>query len=144
MIVWTYQGIEVKEAPQKAKAFVYLLEFDDGTKYVGKKNLHSTRRKKVIGKKRKVVTTSESNWKTYNSSSQEVKTKLKSGDKLIKREIIRWCYTLGEATYWEAYWQFQWGVLLDSNWLNRWISVRLYKQNMKDTDDTDNTGQPSG
>lgn len=144
MIPWSYEGTIVKEAPEGAKAFVYLLEFEDGTLYLGKKNLHSTRRKRVVGKKRRTVTTSESNWKSYLSSSQEVKSKLKAGNKLVKREIVRWCFTLGEATYWEAYYQFQHHVLLSGDWLNKWISVRIYKQALKEKDDTDNIGKPSG
>lgn len=132
MIPWSYEGAHIKEAPEGAKAFVYLLIFEDGTKYLGKKNLHSTRRKRVVGKKRRAVTTSESNWRTYLSSSQEVKSKLKAGDKLVRREILRWCYTLGEATYFEAYHQFQEHVLLSGDWLNKWISVRIYKQTLKE------------
>lgn len=140
MIPWTHEGAIVTEAPKDAKAFVYLLVFEDNTKYIGKKNLHSIRRKREVGKKRRTVTTSESNWKSYLSSSQEVKAKIKSGDKLVKREILRWCYTLGEATYYEAFFQFQEHVLLSGDWLNKWISVRLYKSTLKEKNDTDNTG----
>lgn len=122
----------MEEHPVGAKAFVYLLEFADGTKYIGKKNLYSTRRKKVTGKTRRVVTTTESDWKKYLSSSTEVKAKIKAGDKLVKREILQWCDTVGSASYFEAYWQFTEHVLLSAEWLNKWISVRIYKQKLKE------------
>jgi len=132
MIPWSYQGNPVDIHPDNVKAFVYLMVFADGTKYIGKRNLYSTRRKKVPGKTRRVVTTSENDWRKYLSSSKEVKTKLKAKDKLITREIIRWCYTLGEATYWELHEQMTNHVLLSDTWLNRWVSARIYKQNLKD------------
>lgn len=132
MIPWSHEGVTVKDHPADAKAFVYLLEFADGSKYLGKKNLQSTRRKKVPGKVRRVVTTTESDWKKYLSSSTEVKAKIKAGDKLVKREVLQWCDTVGGASYWEAYWQFMEHVLLSTEWLNRWISVRIYKQKLKE------------
>jgi hypothetical protein len=131
MIPWTYEGTVVTEAPEGAKAFVYYMEFQDGTKYIGKKGLTSTRRKKVVGKTRRQVNVSESNWKVYLSSSSEVKAKLKTGDTLVRREILRWCYSAGEATYWELYEQMVNHVLLSGDWLNRWISIRLYGSTLK-------------
>lgn len=127
MIPWSYEGEVVNEYPENAKAFVYRLEFADGYTYWGKKNLESIRRKKLAGKTRRVTTISESNWKTYLSSSVEVKARLKAGDKLITREIIRWCYSIAEGSYWEAWYQFVNHVLLDIKSLNKWISIKTYR-----------------
>lgn len=126
MIVWTYKGKAVKDPPVGSKAFVYYLEFEDGSKYIGKKNLESVRRKRTEGSTRRKKIVSESNWRTYLSSSTEVKSKIKAGDKLIKREILRWCPTTGCANYWELYYQVVNNVLCDLKYLNKWISVKIY------------------
>lgn len=131
MIPWHYKGKPVAEHPKDAVAFVYLLVFEDGSKYVGKKGLVSTRRKKLAGKARRTVTKSESNWKVYRSSSDEVKAKIKVGDKLVTREILRWCYSLAEATYWELYEQMVNHVLLNDHWLNKWVAARVYGSSVK-------------
>ena len=137
MIPWTYEDKVVTEAPKDAKAFVYYLEFADGSKYIGKKNLHSTRRKKVTGKTRRVITITESNWKKYFSSSDEVKARIKAGEQLVRREVIRWCDTTGEASYWEAYEMFTRHVLLSITYLNKWISIKTYKRLGKDESSTE-------
>jgi len=126
-IPWSYEGKPVTESPKDAVAFVYLLEFADGSKYIGKKGLVSTRKKKLVGKTKRQITRTESNWKSYMSSSDVVKAKLKAGEKLVKREIIRWCYSLAESTYFELYHQMVNHVLLSDLWLNKWIAARVYK-----------------
>jgi hypothetical protein len=124
---WKYGNKVVKEHPIDAVAFVYYLEFSDGTKYIGKKSLFSTRKKKVIGKTRRVVTVSSSNWRTYMSSSDVVKGKLKAGDRLAKRNILHWCTTLGCATYLELKEQVDRNVLCDPLYLNKWISAKVMR-----------------
>lgn len=131
MIPWHYKGKPVAEHPKEAVAFVYLLVFKDGTKYIGKKGLVSTRRKKLAGKTRRTVTKSESNWKSYLSSSDEVKARIKAGDELVTREILRWCSGLAEATYWELYEQMVRHVLLSDNYINKWVAARIYGSSLK-------------
>jgi len=127
VIPWSFNGKIINKHPENAKAFVYYLEFSDGMHYYGKKNLESVRRKKLAGKTKRVVTVSESNWRVYLSSSTEVKARIKSGDKLVKREIIRWCFSTSEATYWELWYQMVNHVLLDIKSLNKWISAKMYR-----------------
>lgn len=127
MIPWSFEGKAVSSHPEGAKAFVYRLEFANGDYYHGKKNLESVRRKKLVGKTRRVTTISESNWKSYLSSSTEVKARLKAGDKLTKREILRWCYSTSEATYFELWYQMVNHVLLDIKSLNKWVSAKIYR-----------------
>lgn len=127
MIPWSYENKNVSAPPKDAKAFVYLLEFADGKLYIGKKNLESTRRKKIAGKSRRQVVVSESNWRNYLSSSLEVKAKIKNGDVLVKREILKWCTSTAEATYWELYEQVTRHVLCDMHYLNKWISAKIFR-----------------
>ena len=126
-IPWKYNGKIVKEPPEGAIAFVYYLEFEDGHRYIGKKNLWSTSRKKVPGRKNRKVTRKESNWRTYLSSSEYVKEKLKNGEKLVKREILHWAYSLSESTYIEAKLQFHHEVLCNPLFLNKNITCKILR-----------------
>jgi hypothetical protein len=142
LIPWTYKDKPVDIPPESSVAFVYLMQFEDGTKYIGKKQLTSKRKVKVAGKVRKKVTVSESNWRSYLSSSTEVKDKIKIGHKLKSREILHWCYSLGEASYKEAELQFKHRVLLSDDWINKWIYIKIYKSTLKErieNDKEDNT-----
>ena len=127
MIPWSYEGEELKELPEGTESFVYLLQFESGHCYIGKKNTKSTRRKKVSGKSRRTVTISESNWRTYLSSSIEVKQRIKNGEQLVRREILVLCDTVGAASYHEARLQFEHAVLCSDMYLNKWINVKVYR-----------------
>lgn len=129
MIPWSYEGETIKEVPAGMLAFVYqiTLLLSDGTNrfYIGKKNFFSTRRKKVIGKTRRSVTVSESNWRVYNGSSDLLKSLVKDGATIIDRKILVLCETIGGASYHEARLQFEYSVLCSDNYLNKWINVRV-------------------
>jgi hypothetical protein len=127
VIGWTYQEEEFDSIPEGALAFVYYLEFEDGTKYVGKKNFYSTSRKRQPGKSRRTVTVRESNWKSYLSSSETVKSKLKAGEKLVRREVLHLCKTLGQATYMELHEQVQRNVLCNPEYLNGLIYAKVMR-----------------
>jgi len=127
MLSWKYKRKIVKEVPAGYEAFVYLLVFEDGTKYIGKKAFYSVRRTKVKGRMRRTVVKKESDWQTYMSSSDIVKEKLKNGEKLVKREILHLCTTRGEATYLEIKEMFLRDVLCHSDYLNLNIMGKLFK-----------------
>jgi len=124
---WTYKNKKITALPDKVEAFVYLITFEDGTKYVGKKNATSTQRKKVPGQLRRKVVVQESNWRDYLSSSAVVKDKITAGDKIKKREIIHMCYSKGEATYMEVVEMILRNVLCDPLYLNKNILSRFFK-----------------
>lgn len=124
---WVYKGKKVVNLPEGTEAFVYLLVFQDGTKYIGKKNTTSTRRVKVKGRVRRKVVTTESNWREYLSSSKVVKSKIEAGDKLASKEVLHMCSTKGQATYLEVYEMFLRDVLCDSLYLNLNILSRFFK-----------------
>lgn len=128
MIPWVFKGNNITSVPEGVKAFVYLLEIKYKRKtyrYIGYKNFYSITRKRTAGKTRRTVVTKESNWKTYLSSSEHVKTMLKDGGVLSKREIIHMCRTKGEAMYLELKEQVLRDVLCDDTYLNRWINVKI-------------------
>lgn len=64
--------------PASAVGFVYrIINMSTGKSYIGKKQFWSRTRKSVKGKKRKQTIISESNWKEYTSSSNQVNEDIK-------------------------------------------------------------------
>ncbi len=92
--------------------------------------LNKEEKAKRKGKKRKIMV--EKNWKTYWGSSINVdKDILKYGIDKFKKEIIFLCFNKWELAYYEAKEQFTRDVLLDDNYYNGWIRLKLPKQRKK-------------
>ena len=89
--------------------FCYLLtDLENGKQYIGRKYFYSIRKKKGIRKKVK----SESDWKSYYSSSKKVKQiVLESGHNRFKREILSLFIKKGQVNYNETKLLFQHNVL---------------------------------
>lgn len=82
---------------RKVAAFVYKIEFSDGSFYVGQKRLF-----KGIKDAKKINSKSvESNWREYQSSSTEVKSRIESGEKFTKT-ILAVFPTYAEAIHCET------------------------------------------
>ena len=84
---WTYKGSTFTTADIDDKfGFVYrITNLQSGKQYIGRK--YFTQRRKPRGGKRRV--TSESDWKRYYGSSEELKRDRKLlGNDLFKREIL--------------------------------------------------------
>jgi hypothetical protein len=138
---WLYNGKPVEEIDDKYIGFVYLIEnLVTGKKYIGKKltKFSKTSTKTVVlkngtKKKKKVRTKVDSDWKTYWSSSDEVKKDVKElGEDNFKREILHFCLTKGTATYYEAKLQFQHEVLeYPDLWYNGQIQCRIHRSHIK-------------
>ena len=120
-IEWTYQGSKDFEVPELAIGFVYRIDVI-GTPfyYYGKKNLTSTR-----GRGKKKVT-KESTWRTYESSSKEIKELIKAGKK-IKKEILEFAYSKSELTLLETKQIICNGCLEDTDCLNRWVALKVWQ-----------------
>ena len=98
---WYYQGAAFTSNDiGDFFGFVYrITNIQTGKQYIGRK--YFTQRRKPRGGKRKV--TSESDWKKYYGSSDELKTDVKAlGKHLFKREIISLHSTLGQVNYEET------------------------------------------
>jgi hypothetical protein len=132
---WTYNDLPVTdEMIEGKKAFVYIIEnLTTGKKYVGKKRLQIKRSKKPLkGKKRRRITYAESDWRTYWGSNDLLNEHVKElGEEKFTRKILRLCTNLAESSYWEAHYQFQYGVLLSDDWYNSWISVRVTENHLR-------------
>ena len=98
---WTYQGTTFTSNDiNDFFGFVYrITNLQSGKQYIGRK--YFTQRRKPRGGKRRV--TSESDWKKYYGSSDELKRDRKLlGNNLFKREIISLHTTLGKVNYEET------------------------------------------
>ena len=102
---WLYQGTAfTSDDIDDFFGFVYrITNLQNGKQYIGRKYFYQKRKPK--GGKRKV--TSESNWKKYYGSSDELKEEIKKvGKDTFKREIISLHKTLGQVNYEETRQQF--------------------------------------
>jgi hypothetical protein len=136
---WIYQHKEFTEdmIPDGAVGFVYQMDVIlDGERksYIGKKNffadvktklskkaLSTDKRKKTYKRVRKIV------YQNYYSSNETLKAAHKAGV-IIKRTILKICYSKTELSYQEVKYQFMCEVLEKDIWLNANILGRFYKQ----------------
>jgi len=110
---WTYQGTTFTSNDiNDFFGFVYrITNLQSGKQYIGRK--YFTQRRKPRGGKRRV--TSESDWKKYYGSSEELKRDRKLlGNSCFKREIISLHTTLGKVNYEETRQLFLNNVLTES------------------------------
>ena len=128
---WIYKG-EVFLEPGDNYGFVYIITNKiDNRQYIGKKFFWSIRRKQVKKVRRRVTT--ESDWKTYWSSSDELQADVQRlGVENFTREIIHLCPNKGTANYLEAKEQFTRSVLENKDlWYNSWISVKVMRSHIR-------------
>lgn len=94
--------------PANYEGFIYYVVDRASNKfYIGKKQFHSTTRKKIPGRKNRKVIKKESNWREYISSSSYLKDAIKEkGLSSFEFYIVDLYKTRGGLTYAEAYYQF--------------------------------------
>jgi len=132
--MWTYNGKEfTTEMIEDYVGFVYLVTFDDGMKYIGKKKFWSkVTRPPLKGKKRKRRSLKESDWKTYCGSSEAVKELIEeNGLDSVKREILHLCKGAGELSYMELHEQMARHVLLRDDYHNGIVQCRIHHSHVK-------------
>lgn len=135
--MWFYNGKEFNPAEFDSSdlaGFVYLItDLSNGKKYVGKKNLWSTRRLRPLkGQKRRRVKKLESDWRDYFGSNEEVKLLVENeGRERFKREILRLCKSKGEMTYFEMKEQIDREVLFRDDYYNEFIGGKIHSKHLK-------------
>jgi hypothetical protein len=98
-------------------------------KYIGKKQCVTVlKRKPLKGKTKKRHEKVETDWKSYTSSSRELNEDIiKYGKDKFTFEIIRICESKFELAYFEAKLQFEREVLLNEQYYNGIINLRVSK-----------------
>ena len=145
---WKYKNKIISEINDMKKyepnvwGFVYMMTLRDKKsneikyQYIGKKNIYS-KRKRNFGKKEILqmkdkrskkyeYVISESNWKSYISSNNFIKTNHNSFN--ISREIILFSTNDMDLKYKEAKEIICQNALEDDNFLNEGLSIRKFKQ----------------
>jgi Kyanoviridae NAD synthetase len=141
MSPWLYlNGTEVQETDfGEANSFVYVItNLLDNRRYFGKKRLQFVRRKRVKGRSNRRIVRRPSDWKDYWGSSDELKSDVaRLGSEAFKREIIRLCLSLSEASYYELKYQMDNDVLLHPDkFYNAYVGGRISRKQLgvKDND----------
>jgi len=126
---WIYKG-EIVENFGNHIGFVYMITcLRTNKRYIGKKNFYFAKTKQVKGKKKRFKV--ESDWKDYYGSNDELNQHVKIlGEKNFQREILRFCSSKGEMSYFEAKYQFQYDVLENDQFYNSWISCKIHKKHL--------------
>lgn len=130
---WVYKGKKIStidDVPVGTLGFVYvIINEKNGKKYIGKKILGSVRRLPPLkGQKRVRRVWKESNWQKYTGSNKLLNEEIKAKGVEIKREILRWCATKREMTYYEAKLQFQNEVLENEQYYNDNILGKFFRK----------------
>ena len=131
--MWTFNDEEYNITPEEYQGFVYqITELHTNKKYIGKKNFWKPKTLPITkSRKRRVRTRTESDWKEYYGSSDEVRRLVESrGQDKFKREIIRLCKTKGEMSYYEAKMQFDNDVLFREDYYNNFIGCKIHAKHL--------------
>ena len=131
--MWYYNEKEYDETPEEYQGFVYqITELDTSKMYIGKKNFWKPKTLPKNSKRsRRIRTRTESDWRTYFGSSEEVKLLIEEkGEDNYKREILRLCRTKGEMSYYEAKLQFEKDVLLSDEYYNNFIGCKIHSRHL--------------
>lgn len=130
--MWIYKNKVFEEVPANAYGYVYLITNNlTGRKYIGKKLFWFRKTKVVKGKKKRLKV--ESDWRDYWSSSDEVKSDVKTiGEINFTREILHICQNKGTCNYLEAKEQMLRGVLESDLYYNAQIQCRVHRTHIKE------------
>ena len=135
---WIYQNkmFTDEHIPDGSVGFVYQMSaIIDGkvVSYIGKKNFYASVKtklsKKAMPTDKRLKTykrVTKTSYQNYYSSNDVLKKAHKDGV-VIKRDILKICYSKNELTYQEVKHQFLLGVLESDLYLNGNILGRFYK-----------------
>jgi hypothetical protein len=136
-----YDSIE--KFPENCIGFVYkITNIRSGKFYIGKKSLWSNQKKALTKKElaeqsgpgrkpTKKLVTKETNWLDYWGSNKGLLGEIQEqGVDVYHREILKFCYSKKELTYWEVHFQCVEGVLLSELSYNDNILAKFFRRDL--------------
>jgi hypothetical protein len=126
--------ISGEDWPDDCFGFIYeICNTKTGKRYIGKKQVQKIiKRAPLKGKKNKRHIITESDWKTYTGSCNELNLEIdRQGKSDFAFTILKFCYNKWELAYYEAELQFKLGVLLKDNYYNGIINCRVGRKPKK-------------
>jgi len=148
-VPWRCNGDRNVLTPEWAIGFVYVIAhklLGREIVYVGKKMLHSTRRKR-IGVREKAATKTrktfkvekkDSNWAEYWGSSKTLHVAREKGEGTWTRTIVQWCYSKKNLSYEECRWQMLMQVMNKpsyndhiGNWYAQDIHIGVWRESQQ-------------
>jgi len=141
-VPWKFNGGRDTVVPDYAVGFIYVIThklMGREIVYVGKKQLHSTRRKR-IGVREKAATKTrktfkvekkDSDWQNYWGSSKTLHAARETGEGTWTRTIVEWCYSKKNMSYCETKWQFEMKVMKYPSYndhIGNWYAMDIDKE----------------
>lgn len=129
-INWFYQGKEIKsinDCEPDALGFIYeITNLSNNKKYLGRKTIRKPNYTSGVNKGK-----SKGNYvfTTYCGSSKSLLEDIKSGN-TYKKEIIRWCYSKAELTYYESQAIYCSDSLIREDFYNFWCKSTVYSRHL--------------
>ena len=132
---WLYREQEIESPPDKMYGFAYVITDDKGRIYIGKKAFTHRKKTKLskkarAGTRKKIqIKNVDSGWQSYWGSCKPLLAYIaeRGGTEGFKREIIKFCKTKQDLTFWETAFLFANEVLFRKDCWNSHILSRFFK-----------------
>lgn len=127
---WFFDGKEIKsidDCDPKALGFIYeITNITKNKRYLGRKTIKKPNYTSGVNKGK-----SKGNYPftAYCGSSKSLLEDIKNGDK-YEKNILRWCYSKAELTYYESQAIYCSGSLLDDSYYNFWCKATVYSKHL--------------
>lgn len=142
-IMWEYNNRTFFSIPENAIGFIYLITNKVDKKiYIGRKMLISNRKKRLTKKekllpqnKRKTFKREikETDWNNYWSSSTDLISDVKKiGVDNFSREILLFCKTKTDVSFYETYFQIKYNILFVNSYNKHLANTKFYKGKVND------------
>ena len=129
-INWFFQGKEIKSinnCEPNALGFIYeITNLSNNKRYLGRKTIRKPNYTSGVNKGK-----SKGNYvfTNYCGSSKSLLEDIKNGD-VYKKEIIRWCYSKAELTYYESQAIYCSDSLIREDFYNFWCKATVYSKHL--------------
>jgi hypothetical protein len=143
-MTWEYENKPIKVLPENTYGFIYQIDYEDNTSYIGKKNCYSETQlpalksgfvrpgslyrigRNIKGKRVQFdVIRKENNWKSYKGSSD-----LTKGKTILRKTILAFCISKRELTYMECKALFCLNAIEDEKYLNINILGKFFRDHL--------------